>query len=235
MALHIEHLRLRLPGHVLMDDVCATVEPGRVLAVMGPSGSGKSSLLAWIAGTLEAPFQAEGRLTLNGRDLTALPIQARRVGLLFQDDLLFAHLSVQDNLLFALPAGDRPSRVAQAQAALADAGLAGYGPRKPASLSGGQRSRVALLRALLAQPDAMLLDEPFSKLDAALRAQMRAFTFGLLRERGVPTVLVTHDPADVPEGAQVVHLGMTPSPFTGEGWGGGEIATHRSAKTAPHA
>jgi putative thiamine transport system ATP-binding protein len=235
MALHIDHLRLRLPGQVLVHDLSATVEPGQVLAVMGPSGSGKSSLLAWMAGTLEAPFEAQGRLTLNGRDLSALPIQARWVGLLFQDDLLFPHLSVQDNLLFALPAGDRSSRIAQAQAALADAGLAGYGPRKPASLSGGQRSRVALLRALLARPAAMLLDEPFSKLDAALRAQMRTFTFSLLRERNVPTVLVTHDEADVPEGAQVVHLGFTPSPSTGEGRGGGEIATHSMAGTPQHA
>jgi putative thiamine transport system ATP-binding protein len=174
---------------------------------MGASGSGKSSLLAWIAGTLETPpFEAEGRLALDGRDLTALPIQQRRIGLLFQDDLLFAHLRVIDNLLFALPTGPRAERVAAAEAALADAGLAGFGARWPSSLSGGQRSRVSLLRALLAAPHAILLDEPFSKLDATLRAQMREFTFATLRSRGVPAVLVTHDEADIPQGAQVIRL-----------------------------
>jgi putative thiamine transport system ATP-binding protein len=187
----------------------ARIAPGEVLAVMGASGSGKSSLLAWIAGTLEPPFQARGRLTLDGVDLTDLPIQQRRIGLLFQDDLLFPHFSVRDNLLFGLPAGLRAERVAAANAALAEAGLGGFGERMPASLSGGQRSRVSLLRTLLAEPRAVLLDEPFSKLDATLRAQMRDFTFGLLRARGVPTVLVTHDAADVPPGAQRISLDTT--------------------------
>jgi putative thiamine transport system ATP-binding protein len=206
LALEFDALTLRVAGRTLIDALSARVEPGAVLAVMGPSGSGKSSLLAWVAGTLEAPFEAQGRLRLDGRDLAALPIQQRRIGLLFQDDLLFPHLSVRDNLLFALPSGARAERFAAADAALAEAGLAGFGERRPASLSGGQRSRVSLLRALLAQPQALLLDEPFSKLDAALRAQMREFTFATLRKRRVPTVLVTHDAADVPAGAQVVKL-----------------------------
>jgi putative thiamine transport system ATP-binding protein len=206
LALELDAVTLRVAGRTLIDALSARVEPGAVLAVMGPSGSGKSSLLAWVAGTLEAPFEAQGRLRLDGRDLAALPIQQRRIGLLFQDDLLFPHLSVRDNLLFALPSGARAERFAAADAALAEAGLAGFGERRPASLSGGQRSRVSLLRALLAQPQALLLDEPFSKLDAALRAQMREFTFATLRKRRVPTVLVTHDAADVPAGAQVVKL-----------------------------
>jgi len=206
MALELADVTLRLHGRTLIRALTARIEPGAVLAVMGASGSGKSSLLAWIAGTLEAPFEASGQLRLDGHDLTTLPIQQRRIGLLFQDDLLFPHMTVRDNLLFALPRGDRAERIAAADAALAEAGLDGFGARKPASLSGGQRSRVSLLRALLAQPQALLLDEPFSKLDAALRAQMRAFTFSTLRDRRVPTVLVTHDAADIPEGAQVVSL-----------------------------
>jgi putative thiamine transport system ATP-binding protein len=210
MSLQIAQLTLTLHGHALVQDLSATVQPGEVLAVMGPSGSGKSSLLAWMAGTLAPPLVAHGSLLLNGRDLSTLPIQTRRVGLLFQDDLLFPHLTVLDNLLFALPPGPGPgarrTRVQRAESALADAGLPGFGSRKPASLSGGQRARVALLRALLAEPDAMLLDEPFSKLDMALREQMREFTFGVLRARGVPTVLVTHDEADVPQAARVVML-----------------------------
>jgi putative thiamine transport system ATP-binding protein len=206
MALELHKVTISVAGRTLLRGLSARVAPGDVLAVMGASGSGKSSLLAWIAGTLEAPFEASGELRLDGTNLAALPIQQRRIGLLFQDDLLFPHMSVRDNLLFALPAGERAKRVAAAEAALAEAGLAGFGDRLPSSLSGGQRSRVSLLRALLAEPRALSLDEPFSKLDTALRAQMREFTFTTLRERRVPVVLVTHDEADIPPGAQVVNL-----------------------------
>jgi putative thiamine transport system ATP-binding protein len=206
MTLQLENVTIALQGRTLMRDLGACIDAGRVLAVMGPSGSGKSSLLAWIAGTLEPPFVAHGRLRLDGTELSALPIQRRRIGLLFQDDLLFPHLSVLGNLLFALPAGERSARVRAAEAALEEAGLAGFGPRLPGSLSGGQRSRVSLLRALLAEPAALLLDEPFAKLDTALREQMRQFTFSTLAARRVPALLVTHDAADVPAGAQVIRL-----------------------------
>ncbi len=206
MALELQQVSISVGGRSLLRNLNARVAPGDVLAVMGASGSGKSSLLAWIAGTLEAPFEASGGLRLDGTKLAGTPIQQRRIGLLFQDDLLFPHMSVRDNLLFALPQGARAQRIAAADAALSEAGLAGFGDRLPSSLSGGQRSRVSLLRALLAEPRALLLDEPFSKLDATLRAQMREFTFTTLCERRVPVVLVTHDAADIPPGAQVVNL-----------------------------
>jgi len=206
MALELSKVTISVDGRALLRGLSARVAPGDVLAVMGASGSGKSSLLAWIAGTLGAPFEASGELRLGGANLAGTPIQQRRIGLLFQDDLLFPHMSVRDNLLFALPAGDRAQRIAAADAALAEAGLAGFGDRLPPGLSGGQRSRVSLLRALLAEPRALLLDEPFSKLDMALRSQMREFTLTALRERRVPVVLVTHDEADVPPGAQVMQL-----------------------------
>jgi putative thiamine transport system ATP-binding protein len=206
MPLELEHVTIAVGGRKLIHDLSARIEPGQVLAVMGPSGSGKSSLLAWVAGTLEPPFEARGALRLDGKELSSQPIQQRRIGLLFQDDLLFPHLSVLGNLLFALPAGRQATRRQTAEAALAQAGLASFGPRLPDSLSGGQRSRVSLLRALLAQPAALLLDEPFSKLDVALREQMRDFTFATLADRRVPALLVTHDAADVPAGAQIVRL-----------------------------
>jgi putative thiamine transport system ATP-binding protein len=205
--LELDAITIATPQRVLVRRLSARIAPGELLVVMGESGAGKSSLLAMLAGTLPAGFIATGAIRLNGRDVTALPTAQRRVGLLFQDDLLFPHLSVLDNLLFALPpGGTRAERIARAEAALAKADLAGHGPRWPHSLSGGQRSRVSVLRALLAQPEALLLDEPFSRLDSALRQRFRAFVFDCVRERGIPAVLVTHDPQDVPAGAQLVEL-----------------------------
>ena len=210
---------------VLVRELSAQVAAGEVLVVMGDSGSGKSSLLALVSGTLAPAFEASGRIRLDGRDIQSLPTAQRRVGMLFQDDLLFPHMSVLDNLLFALPAagrhtectaagrhteraveGSRTQRIAQAEAALHSADLAGYGARWPASLSGGQRARVSVLRALLAQPRALLLDEPFSRLDASLRQRFRAFVFERLHAQGIPALLVTHDPQDVPAGARVITL-----------------------------
>ncbi len=207
MSLELVGLHLLLHGRTLVPPLSARVEPGQVLVLMGESGSGKSSLLAFIAGLLEPPLEVRGALRLDGRDITAEPTEKRRIGLLFQDDLLFPHLNVLENLLFAVPAGSpRPQRVALGEQALQRAGLGGYAKRPPASLSGGQRARVSLLRALLAQPRVLLLDEPFGKLDAALRQRMREFVFAELREQQVCSVLVTHDVQDVPAGAQVIEL-----------------------------
>jgi putative thiamine transport system ATP-binding protein len=190
----------------LVRDLSASVGPGEVLVVMGESGSGKSSLLAHLCGALAPGLVGHGRIRLDGREVEALPTAQRRIGILFQDDLLFPHLTVLENLLFALPAGSQAARVARAEAALAGADLAGYGPRLPHTLSGGQRSRVSVLRALLAEPRALLLDEPFSRLDMDLRRRFRGFVFERLREQRIPAVLVTHDAHDVPAGARVIRL-----------------------------
>lgn len=204
--LELAGIRIATPQRTLIDGLTATVGAGEVLAVMGESGSGKSSLLAWLCGGLAAGLTASGAVRVDGVEVSDLPTAQRRIGILFQDDLLFPHLTVLENLLFALPAGREAERRARAESALASADLAGYGPRLPHTLSGGQRSRVSVLRALLAQPRALLLDEPFSRLDMALRQRFRAFVFERLREQGVPAVLVTHDLHDVPEGAQLIRL-----------------------------
>jgi putative thiamine transport system ATP-binding protein len=206
MDLRLDGVTLRLHGHVLVGPLNAVVAPGEVLAVTGPSGCGKSSLLLGLAGLAEPPLQASGGLWQGDLPLHTLPVEARRLGLMFQDDLLFPHMSALDNLLFAVPAGRRAQRVAQAEAALAEAGLAACARHRPHQLSGGQRQRVALLRTLLAAPRALLLDEPFSRLDAPLRAAMRALVWQTLARRGLPAVLVTHDPADIPPGARVLAL-----------------------------
>jgi putative thiamine transport system ATP-binding protein len=209
LMLELQTISLATPKHRLLHGFSAQIANGEVLAVMGPSGCGKSSLLGYIAGTLSPVFGASGQVRLQGRDIHTLPTMHRRVGLLFQDDLLFPHMTVQDNLLFALPAeGSRADRIAQADAALNSADLKGLGARWPASLSGGQRARVSVLRALLAQPQALLLDEPFSRLDSDLRERFRSFVFERLRSLNIPALLVTHDAQDAPANAQVMQWPM---------------------------
>lgn len=206
LAVHVRRLSTRT--HTLIDDLHLRVKPGEILTLMGPSGGGKTSVLAAIAGTLvaDAGLRFEGRVQLGNDDITAWPTARRGVGLLFQDDLLFAHMTVGENLLFAVPAGPKPARLAAVQAALDEAGLGGFADRDPATLSGGQRARVALMRALLAQPRALLLDEPFSRLDTTLRVQFRAFVFEHVRSRRIPVVLVSHDRDDIADPAHVVDL-----------------------------
>eukprot|EP01037_Dinobryon_pediforme_P001464 gene1464-1485_t len=172
---------------------------------MGPSGSGKSSLLAFICGTLDRSLKATGTVRLQGRDLGPLPPNRRRIGILFQDDLLFPHLSVGGNLGFGLKPG--PGREARIEAALAEAELPGIAKRDPATLSGGQRARVSLMRCLLSEPRALLLDEPFSRLDAELRDRFRRFVFDHAATRAIPILLVTHDRADAAAaGGPVIEL-----------------------------
>jgi putative thiamine transport system ATP-binding protein len=187
-----------------------TVGPGEVLTVMGPSGSGKSTLLAAITGTLDPAFTMTGRIRLDGHDLSRLPTEARRVGILFQDEYLFPHLSVGANLAFGLKpeVRGRAARRARIEAALAEVGLDGFADRDPATLSGGQRARVALQRMLLSEPRALLLDEAFSKLDTGLRAQVRALVFDTARQRALPVLQVTHDHSDAEAaGGEVMEVG----------------------------
>ena len=192
-AVLIQHLRLEVPG-------------GVIHTVMGASGSGKSSLLAAVCGTLADGLQFDGTVALNGRALEALPTELRRVGILFQEDLLFPHMTVFENLLFAVPPGARAQRNARVTQALQDLEMPEFADTDPATLSGGQRARVALMRALLAEPQALLLDEPFSRLDTALRERMRSFVFERVRQRQIPVLLVTHDDADVADAAHLTRL-----------------------------
>jgi putative thiamine transport system ATP-binding protein len=185
------------------------IAPGDVLSVMGPSGIGKSTLLSVVTGTLPPAFTFTGRVWLDGRDITDAAPQRRMVGILFQDDLLFPHLSVGANLAFGLRAGGtRAARRSRIEAALAEVDLAGFADRDPATLSGGQKARVALMRMLLAEPCALLLDEAFGRLDTMLRAQVRDLVFARARSRALPVLMVTHDAQDAEAaGGEVVTLG----------------------------
>ena len=208
-GLALRSVEIRLGERVLLS-VDAMVAPGEVLTIMGPSGSGKSTLLAYVGGFLDPAFQASGTVLIGGEDMTGKTPQQRHAGILFQDPLLFPHMSVGQNLLFAIPAGDRrfSERKAKADRMLFRMDLEGLFDHDPARLSGGQKARVALARTLLSQPRALLLDEPFSKLDATLRQQMRDLVFAHAKERMLPVILVTHDPADAESaGDQLVTIG----------------------------
>ncbi|MBA3507318.1 MAG: ATP-binding cassette domain-containing protein [Betaproteobacteria bacterium] len=208
-ALRLDAVRIELGGRELIAPLDLIVASGEQVTVMGPSGCGKSTLLAYISGTLDPVFHASGRIVIGEMDVTALPPERRRIGIQFQDDLLFPHLSVGENLAFALLStvrgkGNRRARVRQA---LVEAELDGFVDRDPATLSGGQRARVALMRTLLSEPKVLLLDEPFNKLDAQLRNDFRKFVFEHAAARGLPTLLVTHDAADAAAaGGRVINL-----------------------------
>ncbi|HBV7451819.1 TPA: ATP-binding cassette domain-containing protein [Escherichia coli] len=192
----------------LLQNQCFDVAPGEILTLMGASGTGKSTLLGWMIGELPPDFFGSGSLWLNGTRRDGLPTEKRRIGILFQDDLLFPHLSVGQNLALALPAqlkGKR-SRREYIENCLIDAELGEFYQRDPATLSGGQRARVSVLRSLIAEPEALLLDEPFSRLDEHLRGRFRQFVFSHIQQRGIPALLVTHDEQDIPPDGRVKKL-----------------------------
>ncbi len=191
----------------LFREVSFCVPRGEIVTLMGPSGSGKSTLFAWMVGALSDDFQARGELWLDERRCDGLPVESRGLGILFQDALLFDAFSVGQNLLLALP--ERIAGRARREAvelALNSAGLGDRYASDPATLSGGERARVSLLRALLAEPQALLLDEPFSRLDKALRTTFRAWVFDTVRARNIPVVLVTHDEDDIPPAGEVIEI-----------------------------
>lgn len=209
-GLVLDGVRIAL-GERLLVALNARVRAGETLTVMGPSGAGKSTLLAYIGGFLDPVFAATGRVSVDGVDLSALDAEHRHAGILFQDPLLFPHLSVAENIAIAIPetVRGRKQRRGLAEAALEDAGLAGFGDRDPETLSGGQKARVALQRVLMSHPRILLLDEPFSKLDADLREQTRELVFDKARQAGLPVVLVTHDMDDArAAGGQVHKVGL---------------------------
>lgn len=191
-------------------EVNVEIKAGEVVSIMGPSGSGKSSLLNAIAGQLREPFKQTGCIYLNTALIDDLPPYKRKIGVLYQDPLLFEHMNVGENIAFAMvqnkqiAASQRQTRIA---AMLESVGLADMAIRPVHSLSGGQQARVALLRTLAASPSAVLLDEPFSKLDINTRGQMRKWVFEQLLKRQLPTLMVTHDKQDaIAAGGRIIEL-----------------------------
>ncbi len=194
-SLQIKNLQLSRQDKRLLS-LDETVNGGEILTIMGPSGSGKSSLLNWITGILPSGFSATGEIWLGNQNVSQLPTHLRHIGVLYQDALLFSHLSVAGNIAFAMPKAHKRQRLETIEHALEQVGLAGMANRHPDHLSGGQQARVALLRTLLSEPKAILLDEPFSKLDTQLRADTQQLVFNQIRTRKLPAIMVTHDHSD---------------------------------------
>ena len=207
MSLELENVSVSKQGSTLFDPVNLVIRPGEIATVMGSSGCGKSTLLSVVSGSLDKAFAFKGSIRLYGRDLLPLPMEERNIGILFQEDLLFPHMDIGSNLAFAIKG--KKTRAQQKKIigkALETAGLKGFENRDPSSLSGGQKARISLLRSLLAKPAALLLDEPFSKLDQTLKAKIRIFVFSRIRKMKIPALLVTHDPKDCPEGGTILNL-----------------------------
>jgi len=206
MALSIKKLSIHSVEQCLFDDVCFDVSQGEVVTLMGPSGCGKSTLLGAIAGHLSPIFSLSGNVILNGHDVLDFAPNKRRIGILFQDDLLFPHLNIWENLAFALPkAITRKDRKKKALETLKHIDLVALAEKMPTEISGGQRARISLMRMLLSNPQAVLLDEPFSKLDKVLRNEFRDFVFNQIKLLNIPALMVTHDDADIPAGGQVIN------------------------------
>jgi iron(III) transport system ATP-binding protein len=190
-GIHCESISKSYGTERAVSELSLTATPGEITALLGPSGCGKTTTLRLIAG-LETPdegsIQIEGRTVADDRKFVAP--EKRRVGIVFQDYALFPHLDVRGNIAYALPQDGQQGRLDRL---LGLVGLTSIAERMPHELSGGQQQRVALARALASNPQAILLDEPFSSLDASLREQMRSEVRQILKEAGVTTVFVTHD------------------------------------------
>jgi ABC-type Fe3+/spermidine/putrescine transport system ATPase subunit len=192
VRVEIQHVSVRYGALWAVREVSAEIEPGEIFFLLGPSGCGKTTLLRAIAG-LARP--AMGEILFNGRPMNTVPIHEKNVGFVFQNYALWPHLTVAENVAYGLATRrvDAESQKSRVAVALAMLGMSGLERRYPGELSGGQQQRVAVARAVVVEPDVLLMDEPLSNLDARLRADMRTELKALIRRLGVTTIYVTHD------------------------------------------
>ncbi|MFV0574134.1 MAG: ATP-binding cassette domain-containing protein [Vibrio sp.] len=206
MSLSLVNIGISKQERSLLQALNLTVEKGEILTLMGPSGCGKSTLLDMIAGHTLSDFSYQGQIFLDQSEIQDLAPHLRSIGILFQDDFLFPHLSVWENIAAALPKKIKGKQRQQtAVDKLRSVELEAIADSMPHQISGGQRARVSLIRMLSANPKAVLLDEPFSKLDPELRINFRQWVFEQLEQANIPTIMVTHDSDDAPENGRLIH------------------------------
>ena len=193
MMLELRNIGVDYDGKPFLRGVNLSVERGERISLVGPSGSGKSTLLRVIAG-IERP--STGAVFIDGNDVTSTPPHLRQVGMVFQDNQLFPHLAVGDNVGYSLRVARRRDRAGVVREMLDLVGLAGFGQRTVTSLSGGEQKRVAVARSLAANPTVLLLDEPLTGLDEALHDRLLHDLIALFDDRGTTVVHVTHDIAE---------------------------------------
>jgi len=181
----------------LIKNLSIKIENSEILCVFGESGVGKSSLINVISGVNEENLKIEGEIKLNGIILNNIPTEKRKIGLLLQDGTLFPHLTVEQNLLFGMNKSlNKKEKNNLILNYLDKANMSGFQDRYPNTLSGGQKARIACLRAILSEPNALLLDEPFSSLDPSQRNSFREFVVKQVKRANIPCLLVTHDEGD---------------------------------------
>jgi ABC-type Fe3+/spermidine/putrescine transport system ATPase subunit len=194
-AVTLDHLSLSYGSTQVFYDLGLQIRPSEMMALLGPSGCGKTSVLKIIAGLVQP---TRGDVRFNGDSVVSIPAERREVVLVFQKPLLFPHMNVSENIAFGLKMRQTPEREIQRRVTemLRLVQLEGYDARRPKELSGGQEQRVALARALVTRPRVLLLDEPFSALDEALRMELRILIQTLQTQTGVTTIFVTHDQSE---------------------------------------
>ncbi len=198
-GLHLRAISHAFGSNQVLNNVSVSVAPGELVCLLGPSGCGKTTLLRIAAGleTLQSgQVEIGGELVADADRHLNLPPEKRGVGLMFQDYALFPHLTIQENISFGVTKKDRSAHQSTIAKNMANMGISGYAEAYPHTLSGGQQQRVALLRALAPGPNVLLLDEPFSGLDVTRRAQVRTETLRTIKDTGVGTLMVTHDPEE---------------------------------------
>lgn len=206
LQVDLRWLKLRSASHPLLSSVSFELDRRGIVALVGASGVGKSSLLAWLAGCLSPAMQASGSIHFDGEQLQRYGAERRRIGFMTQQHTLFPHMSAGQNILFGLrSAGELQDRRQQVEHAMQRVGLGDLYDREPDSLSGGQRARVCLLRTLLSRPRVVLLDEPFVGIDEHQRQSLGAWMWDQIGD--LPVVLCTHDLRDVPARADPLPLG----------------------------
>ena len=184
-------------GKPFIENLNMKVNNGKILTIFGLSGIGKSSLINVIAGVSENNLLFTGEIMLNNKKITNILPEKRKIGLLLQDGVLFPHLNVEQNLIFGIKKNlTNKEKYLLINEHLINANMEGFENRYPNTLSGGQKARIACLRAILSEPAALLLDEPFLSIDPEQRNSFRLFVVNQIREKKIPCILVTHDESD---------------------------------------